>query len=152
MNFKQTDVTSKTRRRKNSLCKDTVDTDVLLVWLCLTRSTQGYIWIYCFYLKQALVSCVVGVRTGQVWRLLPAEEDLGCVKEARWFSILTARSAKTSRTHGLIKFLRFTYTPCLAGICWLLLVLCWPKPNLDHVASRCFQYAPQSLQLKVYTA
>lgn len=27
MNFKQTDVTSKTRRRKNSLCKDTVDTD-----------------------------------------------------------------------------------------------------------------------------
>uniref|UniRef100_A0A3Q4HIB5 Ethanolamine kinase n=1 Tax=Neolamprologus brichardi TaxID=32507 RepID=A0A3Q4HIB5_NEOBR len=26
------------------------------------------------------------------------------------------------------------------------------QPNLDHVASRCFEYAPQSLQLKVYMA
>lgn len=85
--------------------------------------------------------CVVGVRPGQIWCLLPSEEDLGCLTERGvcWLDGMTTCSVDGQEEEDTLADEDSILS--MRVLLALLLVLHWPKPKLDHVAW-CFNYIP----------
>lgn len=132
VNFKQTDVTCKTRRRKNSLCKDAVDTDTYwcfihvkvlnpehtglnLDLLLLLQTSRCFHIFICAYL-----CCRSTHRPGLMPTSSRRRSGLCKGGEMIQYSDSTFSQNVKRRTHGLIKFLRsMLYLHSLP--CWYLL-------------------------------